>query len=72
MHVRRQRGRPAEPSTAILDSQSVVSSPQVGIRDTDGKKKVQGIKRHVMTCSRGFVLAALVTAANVHDTQAAG
>jgi transposase len=33
---------------------------------------VRGIKRHVLTCSRGFVLAAVVTAANVHDTQAAG
>jgi putative transposase len=70
--VRRQRGRPAEPSTVILDSQSVVSGPQAGIRGTDGKKKVRGIKRHVLTCSRGFVLAAVVTAANVHDTQAAG
>jgi putative transposase len=70
--VRRQRGRAAEPSTVILDSQSVVSGPQAGIRGTDGKKKVRGIKRHVLTCSRGFVLAALVTAANVHDTQAAG
>ncbi|BCM86820.1 hypothetical protein mvi_52810 [Methylobacterium indicum] len=35
--VRRQRGRPAEPSTVILDSQSVVSGPQAGIRGTDGK-----------------------------------
>jgi putative transposase len=70
--VRQRRGRPAEPKTAILDSQSVVSGPQAGVRGTDGKKKVRGIKRHVLTCSRGFVLAALVTAANVHDTQAAG
>src|SRR6185312_12780503 len=70
--VRAKHGRPAEPRTAILDSQSVVSGPQVGVRGTDGKKKVRGIKRHVLTCSRGFVLAALVTAANIHDTQAAG
>lgn len=70
--VRQKRGRPAEPKTAILASQSVVSGPQAGVRGTDGKKKVRGIKRHVLTCSRGFVLAALVTAANVHDTQAAG
>ena len=70
--VRQKRGRPSEPKTAILDSQSVVSGPQAGVRGTDGKKKVWGIKRRVLTCSRGFVLAALVTAANVHDTQAAG
>ncbi len=28
-----------------------------------------GIKRHVLTCLLGFVLATLVTAANMHDTQ---
>jgi putative transposase len=38
----------------------------------DGNKKVKGIKRHILTCSLGFVLGALVTPANVHDTAAAG
>lgn len=70
--VRARRGRAAEPSTALLDSQSVVSGPQAGVRGVDGKKRVNGIKRHVLTCSLGFVLAVLVTAANVHDTAAAG
>ncbi|KMO44197.1 hypothetical protein VQ03_04530 [Methylobacterium tarhaniae] len=55
----------------ILDSHSIVFGSQAGIRGTDGKK-VRCIKRHVPTCSRGLVLAAAVTAANVHDTQAAG
>ena len=49
-----------------------MSRPQAGVRGTDGKKKVRDIKRYVLTCSRGFVLPALVTAANVHDTQATG
>lgn len=70
--VRRGRGRQPEPSTAILDSQSVTSGPQAGPRGYDGHKKTKGIKRHVLTYSLGFVLASLVTAANVHDTQAAG
>ncbi len=48
------------------------SEPQAGVRGVDGNKKVKGIKRHVLTYSLGFVLAILVTAANVHDTQAAG
>ena len=30
---------------------------------------VSGIKRHVLTCSLGFVLAVLVTMANMRDTQ---
>ena len=70
--VRRQQGSEAEPTTALLDSQSVVSGPQAGARGVDGKKRVKGIKRHVLTCSLGFVLGILVTAANVHDTAAAG
>ncbi len=70
--VRASRGREPEPRTAILDSQSVVSGPQAGPRGVDGNKKVRGIKRHVLTCSLGFVLATLVTAANAHDTQPVG
>jgi putative transposase len=67
--VRARRGRNPEPATAILDSQSIPLGPQVGARGVDGNKKVRGIKRHVLTCSLGFVLAVLVTAANVHGTQ---
>lgn len=70
--IRQQRGRDPEPATGILDSQSVVSGPQAGERGFDGNKKIKGIKRHVLTCALGFVLAVLVTAAHVHDTQAAG
>lgn len=69
--VRQRRGHPAEPATALLDSQSVVSGPQKGERGVDGNKRVKGIKRHALTCSLGFLLAVLVTAANVHDTAAA-
>jgi len=70
--LRQARGRPAEPATAIMDSQSVKSGPQAGSRGVDGHKKVKGIKRHILTGTMGLVLAVLVTAANVHDTQAAG
>jgi putative transposase len=69
--VRRAHGRSTEPATGIMDSQSVVSGPQQGERGFDGNKKIKGVKRHVLTCSLGFVLAILVTAANVHDTKAA-
>ena len=70
--VRQQQGHAAEPSTAILDSQSVVSGPQKGERGVDGNKNIKGIKRHILTCSLGFVLGVLVTPASMHDTQAAG
>jgi len=68
--VREQRHHAREPSTGLLDSQSVPSGPQKGCRGIDGNKKIKGIKRHVLTCSIGLVLAVLVTAANVHDTKA--
>jgi putative transposase len=49
-----------------------VSGPQKVERGVDGNRKIKGIKRHILTCSLGFVLSVLVTPANVHDTQAAG
>ena len=71
--VRSRRGRPAGPATAIMDSQSVTSGSQGGgRRGVDGHKKVKGIKRHILTCSLGFVFGVLVTRANVHDTAGAG
>ena len=70
--VRPKLGRPAEPATAIMDPQSVVSGPQTGARGVDGHKKIKGIKRHVLTCSLGFILGVLVTTASTHDTAAAG
>ena len=66
--ARARLGKNPEPSTGIVDAQSVASGPQKGTRGVDGHKKVKGIKRHVLTCSFGFVLAVLVTAANLHDT----
>jgi putative transposase len=66
--ARTRLGKSPAPSTGIVDSQSVTSGPQKGERGVDGDKKVKGIKRHVLTCSFGFVLAVFVSAANLHDT----
>jgi putative transposase len=66
--ARARLGKTPEPSTGIVDSQSVPSGPQKGTRGIDANKKVKGIKRHVLTCSFGFVLAVFVSAAHLHDT----
>src|SRR5437763_16738141 len=66
--ARARLGKAPAPSTGIVDSQSVTSGPQKGERGVGGNKKVRGIKRHLLTCSFGFVLAVLVSAANLHDT----
>ena len=66
--ARARRGKAPAPSTGIVDAQSVTSGPQKGERGVDGNKKVKGVKRHLLTCSFGFVLAVFVSAANLHDT----
>jgi putative transposase len=66
--ARARLGKSPAPSTGIVDSQSVTSGPQRGERGVDGNKKVKGIKRHLLTCSFGLVLAVFVSAANLHDT----
>jgi putative transposase len=69
--ARRAAGRDPDPSAACIDSQSVKTA--YGGRDvgTDGGKKVRGRKRHLSTDTLGFVLAVVVTAANVDDGVAA-
>ena len=63
-------GREASASTGLVDSQSVKGAPIAGPRGTDGNKRVRGIKRHVITCSAGLLVAVLCTTADVHDAKA--
>src|SRR4029077_10706805 len=65
--ARTAAGRGAEPPPGIVDSQSGRCGPQKGERGGDGGKKINGRERHVLTCSAGFLLVAMVTAASVHD-----
>src|SRR3954463_2710234 len=65
--ARTAAGRNAGPRTGLVDAQSVRCGPQKGDRGWDGGKKLNGRKRHVLTCSAGFLLAVLVTAACLHD-----
>jgi len=41
------------------------------LNNIDGNKKVKGIKRHVVVDKNGFLIAAMVTIANVYDSKAA-
>jgi putative transposase len=66
-HVRTAAGRAAQPSAAIVDSQSVKTGRQPGRRGYDGGKKLTGRKRHLLVDTQGWLLAVLVTAANVSD-----
>jgi len=60
--------RKAEPTVVIVDSQSVKTTAGTGeSTGYDANKKVKGRKRHIAVDTQGNVVAAGVTAANVHD-----
>ncbi|WP_323746800.1 IS5 family transposase [Catenulispora pinisilvae] len=66
-------GRKAEPTAAVIDSQSVRAAETVGkdSRGWDNAKKVGGRKRHIAVDVLGLLLVVHVTAANVQDRDAA-
>jgi putative transposase len=70
--VRVAAGRHPSPRSSAADSQSVKTTSQGGAHGFDNGKKVSGRKRHLWVDSLGLVLAVLVTAADVHDSRAAG
>ena len=66
--AREAAGRNAEPSAAIIDSQTVratgVGNPARGY---DAAKQITGRKRHILVDAAGLVLLAHVYATNLHD-----
>jgi transposase len=69
--VRTQAGRHAQPSAAILDSQTVKTTHRGGPRGYDGGKKISGRKRHLLVDTMGLVLKAFVHEADLRDPDAA-
>ena len=68
--VRVKQGQNKEPSVGIVDCQSVRWGNNRSLKGIDGNKKVKGIKRHVVVDKNGFLIAVMVTAANIHDSKA--
>jgi len=64
METRAEEGRQAQPSAAILDSQSVKSDGHGGEVGYDAGKKIKGRKRHLLVDTLGLVLGAVVTPAD--------
>lgn len=69
MLERIQAGRTATPTLGIADSQSIKLAPMiVEHRGTDGNKRVNGRKRHLLVDVLGRIWKTQVHAANVHDS----
>jgi putative transposase len=68
---RQRLGRAAQPTHAVIDSQSTRGSAQGGGLGFDAGKKVKGRKRHLVVDKLGLLLAVLVTSAAVPDRDAA-
>lgn len=70
--ARVKQGRSAEPSAAIIDTQSVKTStnPPLETQGTDAAKLIVGRKRSIATDALGLLLAVVVCAASVHENNA--
>jgi len=71
MDLRVAERREASPSAGVIDSQSVKTTESGGIRGYDAGKKIKGRKRHILTDTCGYLVHAVIHAADIQDRDGA-
>lgn len=71
MTLRVAQGRKASPSAGVIDSQSVKTTESGGPRGYDAGKKIKGRKRHILTDTCGYIVHAVIHAADIQDRDGA-
>lgn len=59
-----------EASLGIMDSESLKWGNNRGLNGYDGNRRVKIIKRHFIVDKNGFLIAVMVTVANIYDSKA--